>query len=133
MSAGDDGAAHINAYHIDDTYYFRHYFDDPVFDKLKPHYEPYDNRFEVPTHRFSELKDYLEGRGYHLHPVDDPEPLTVVVRKYTTHPDIVFDKSVIQTGTQNYNVFLMTTETAVQQAIDAGAQPITDTDLTLTI
>lgn len=133
MSA-PSGADTINAYHIEDTYYFRHYFDnDTIFDKLKPHYKPYDSRFEIPAKRFPEIKDYLEGRGYHLREITTPETLTVVVRKYTDHPDILFDQSVIQTGTTNYNVFLMTDQTAVDQAIDAGAQPITDTDLTLSL
>jgi len=134
MSADGDGAAVVNAYRIEDTYYFRHYFEeDGVFEKLRPHYQRYDYRFEVPANRFPEIKDFLEGRGYHLREVEDPESLAVVVRKFTDHPDVVFDESVIQTGVKRFNVFLMKDHATADRAIAAGARPLSDTDLTLTL
>ncbi|MFB6104636.1 MAG: hypothetical protein ABEJ57_06075 [Halobacteriaceae archaeon] len=134
MSADGTGADVVNAYRVEDTYYFRHYFDeDAVFDKLKPHYQPYDYRFEVPANRFPEIKDFLEGRGYHLREVEDPAALAVVVRKFTDHPEVVFDESVIQTGVNRFNVFLMKDRASADRAIAAGARPLSDTDLTLTL
>lgn len=133
-TAGQEDRVQVNAFRVGDTLLFAHYFEeDAVFEKLQPYYEHYDHRFEVPAGRIPEIRDFLEGRGYDLVTVEEPEEFAVAVRKFTDHPSVVFDASVIETGTQRYNVFLMESREAVAKAVERGARPLPATDLTLAL
>lgn len=131
MSAGGDGER-VNAFRVGDRYLFRHYFDgEEVFKRLKPYYQSSHYRFAVPAHRFEPLQVFLAERGYDLQVVDDPADYAVVVEKYTGHPDVVFEHSVIERTLDGHNCFVLTDQQAVEQAVDEGATAIAETDLGL--
>lgn len=120
----------INAFEIDDTYLFKHYFDqDEIFSELRRYYNESDYRFEVPADALTEVQALLEDRFFELAVVDDVEPFCVVKRKYTDHPDVLFKASVLQRKKQDYTVFLMKDQLSVEQAVNNGATPLSETDI----
>ena len=126
------GRTPINAFQVGDVYLFRHYFeDDEVFDELKRYYSPYDYRFEVPASRFGGVQRRLDEHGFALAEVPDPEPFTVVKRKYTAHPKVLFKGSVLHRSRGQFNCFVMKDQDAVEEAVAAGARRLADTDLDL--
>lgn len=125
--AGDEP---VNAFAVDETYLFKHYFEgDEVFDRLKTYYNNQQYRFEVPPDDLDEIRRFLAEHGYGLVVVDVPEAFVVVVRKYTGHPDNIFKESVIQRSVDGYNCFLMTDQDAVDRAVEAGATRLAETGL----
>jgi len=77
--AGDE---QVNVFEIDETYLFKHYFDDEnVFDRLKRYYNNQQYRFEVPADAFEELRSFLAEHGYGLVVVDAVAEFAVVVKK----------------------------------------------------
>ncbi|MFB6111528.1 MAG: hypothetical protein ABEJ35_03225 [Halobacteriaceae archaeon] len=129
---GQSGRVTVNAFLVADTYFFAHYFEEEaVFEKLQPYYDRYDHRFEVPAPRMPGIRDYLAGRGYDLEIVDDPDEFAVAVRKFTDHPDVVFEESVLEVGTDHFNVFVMRSRATVADAVERGARPLSTMDLTL--
>ncbi len=128
------GRTRINAFQVEDAYWFRHYFDDEdVFDALKQYYSSYDYRFEVPDSRFGRVERVLDEHGYSLAKVSDPEPFAVVKRKYTDHPKILFKGSVLHRGLGQFNCFVMKDQEAVEDALEAGARRLSETELSLEI
>lgn len=129
---GQGGQVRVNAFKVGDRHLFAHYFEEePVFEKLQPYYEHYDHRFEVPTTRIPEIRDFLKGRGYDLVTVETPDEFAVAVRKFTDHPDVVFEESVLESGTNRFNVFVLRNREMVARAVEQGARPLPATDLTL--
>ena len=125
--AGDE---RVNVFVVDDIHLFKHFFDDnEVFDRLKRYYNNHQYRFEVPVNEFEELREFLEEHGYGLVDVDVTEEFVVVVKKYTDHPDNIFKESVVQRTVNGYNCFLMTDQSAVENAVQQGAIRLTQTDL----
>ncbi|SDY63113.1 hypothetical protein [Halopenitus persicus] len=125
--AGDE---RVNVFVVDDVHLFKHFFDDDeVFDRLKRYYNNHQYRFEVPANEFEELREFLEDHGYGLVDVDVTEEFVVVVKKYTDHPDNIFKESVVQRTVNGYNCFLMTDQSAVENAVQQGAIRLTQTDL----
>jgi len=125
--AGDE---QVNVFEIDETYLFKQYFDDEdVFDRLKPYYNNQQYRFEVPPDEFEDLRSFLTEYGYGLAVVDVIEEFVVVVEKYTAHPENIFKESVIQRSIDGYNCFLMTDQTAVEQATREHATRLAETEL----
>ncbi|SEH56244.1 hypothetical protein SAMN05192561_10755 [Halopenitus malekzadehii] len=125
--AGDE---RVNVFVVDDVHLFKHFFDDDeVFDRLKQYYNNHQYRFEVPANEFEELREFLEEHGYGLVDVDVTEEFVVVVKKYTDHPDNIFKESVVQRTINGYNCFLMTDQSAVENAVQQGAIRLTQTDL----
>jgi hypothetical protein len=59
------------------------------------------------------------------------EEYVVVVRKYTEHPGNIFKQSVIQRSIPKYNCFLMTDQTAVEEAVGktSSAKRLTETEV----
>jgi hypothetical protein len=129
---GQAGLTRVNAFDVGDTLLFTHYFEEEaVFEKLKPYYERYDRRFAVPSGRLPEIRDFLRGRGYELVTVEDPDEYAVAVRTFSEHPEVVFEESVLETGTKQFNIFLLQDQEAVARAVGNGARPLTDTELSL--
>lgn len=125
--AGDE---RVNAFEVDETYLFRHYFEgEDVFDRLKGYYNNQQYRFEVPSEELDEVRSFLADHGYGLVVVDVLEAFVVVVRKYTRHPDNIFKESVIQRSVDGYNCFLMTDQDAVERAVEEGATRLGETGL----
>ena len=116
----------VNAFPIDGTVLFKHYFDgDDVFARLRPYYNGNQYRFEVPVGEFDSLRRDLREHGYDVRLVDDPDEFYVLVRQYTAHPDGIFKDSVRHASTGGYNVFLMKDEAAVEAAVAGGARRLT--------
>ncbi|MFB6197384.1 MAG: hypothetical protein ABEI52_03815 [Halobacteriaceae archaeon] len=124
------GTDRINAFEVEGTYLFKHYFEDEeIFAELKEHYNQYEYRFEVPAFRFEDVQALLRRHGYDLAVVDDVTPFTVVKRKYTNHPEILFEGAVLHRDLGNFNCFVMKDRSTVQQAVAQGARQLGDTDL----
>jgi hypothetical protein len=124
------GQEQVNVFEVDETYLFKHYFDgEEVFDRLKQYYNNQQYRFEVPPDEFEDLQSFLAEYGYGLVVVDAIEEFVVVVEKYTTHPENIFKASVIHRSVDGYNCFLMTDQTAVEQATREHAARLTETEL----
>ena len=51
-----------------------------------------------------------------------------MVKKYTTHPENIFKASVLQRSVNDYNCFLLTDQTAVEQAVIQGATRLSETN-----
>lgn len=125
--AGDE---QVNVFEVDETYLFKHYFDDEdVFDRLKRYYNNQHYHFEVPAEAFEDLRSFLAEHGYGLVVVDAVGEFAVVVKKYTEHPENIFKQSVLHRNVDGYNAFLMTDQTAVDRATREGAIRLTNTGL----
>lgn len=132
MPSFDVDREQINAFVIDDTYLFKHFFDrDEVFDALRPYYNESAYRFEVPAEEFSEVQDRLDDQFVDLTVVDDPDRFCVVKRRYTDHPDVLFKASVLQRERQDYTVFLMKDQLSVEQAVNTGATRLAESDVSV--
>lgn len=130
--ADDGGRTRVTVFRVGDRHLFRHYFEeDAVFERLQPYYERYEHRFSVPDARIAGVRDFLEGRGYDLVTAEDPDRYAVAVRKYTDHPQVVFDEAVLQVGTEGHNVFVLSDRTAVERAVEQGASPLRELGMTL--
>lgn len=130
MPSFDVDHEQINAFEIDGTYLFKHYFDqDEVFAELRRYYNESEYRFEVPAAALTEVQAFLEDCFVELAVVDDVEPFCDVKRKYTDHPDVLFKASVLEREKQDSTVFLMTDQLSVEQAVNNGATRVADTDL----
>lgn len=133
-TTGDGGDVdRVNVFRVDDRYLFRHYFDEAVFDLLRRYYDTGGYRFEVPASRFDPLRVSLRDRGYELTVVDAFEPYTVVVRKYSEHPENVFKAAVIQRSTDDYNAFVLRDKRSVALAVKQGATRLVDTDVEVSL
>lgn len=125
---GADGER-INVFPVGDRYLFRHYFDEDVFDLVRRYYDNREYRFDVPARRFAPLRASLSDRGYELRVVDDVAPYAVVVRRYSRHPENVFNAAVIQRRAGEHNVFVLRDKRSVALAVKQGATRLVDTDL----
>jgi hypothetical protein len=72
---------------------------------------------------------FLSDHGYALVTVSALAEFTVVVEKYSEHPDNIFKDSVLRRTDAEYNVFLMKDRVAVEQATLNGATRLTETNL----
>lgn len=130
MPTFDADREQINVFQVDDTYLFKHYFEQgEVFSQLRQYYNESDYRFEVPADELQSVRDLLEEHFFELVVVDDLERFCVVKRKYTDHPDVLFKASVLEREKQDSTVFLMTDQLSVEQAVNNGATRVADTDL----
>lgn len=124
----------INAFLVDDEYLFKHYFEErQVFSAINQYYNDYEYRFEVPRDQFASVRDLLDQQGYALVPVDSIADFCVLKRKYTEHPRILFEGSVLHRSIGNFNCFVMKDETAVRQAVEHGAIELHETELDVPI
>ena len=131
MSAATAAALEsVNAFPVGSTILFKHYFEgDAVFERLKPYYNGSQFRFEAPTDEFDSLRRFVRSHGYDLSVVDRPEDYYVVVRRYSTHPDGIFKRSVRHEAVDGYNCFLMKDRPALQRAVHQGATRLQDASL----
>ena len=119
----------VNVFEVDRTYLFKQYFEgENVFARFKQYYNNQYYRFEVPPDDFDSVRAFLDEHGYGLVLDGVPEEFAVVVRKYTAHPENIFKASVLQRSINEYNCFLLTDQTAVDQAVMQGATRLTETN-----
>lgn len=120
----------VNVFEVDEMYLFRHYVNgEEVFDRLKQYYNNQQYRFELPPDEFDEIRSFLADHGYELVPIDAVAQFSVVVEKYTAHPENIFKASVAQRSVDDYNCFLMVDQFSVAVAVDDGATRLTNVDL----
>ncbi len=122
------GQERVNAFQVGEQYYFKFYFEETaVFSQINQYYNQYEYRFEVPAGRFEWVKEFLADAGYDLVVVSEFAPFVVVKRKFTAHPNILFEKSVFHTTVQNFNCFVMDDHDAAEAAVAAGARYLRET------
>ncbi|MFB6137428.1 MAG: hypothetical protein ABEJ42_03675 [Halobacteriaceae archaeon] len=120
----------VNVFPDGDRLVFKQYFEeDAVFDRLRRYYNGDEYRFEVPPEDFDGVEHFLERHGYGLVVVEDVTPFTVVVRKYTDHPEDIFRNAVLHRSEPRHNLFVMRDRAAVEQATLQGAVPLAEADL----
>jgi len=125
--ATDDDPTEVNAFPMRDVLLVRHYFEgDGAFGVLEPYYDQRAYRFEVPQSELPAVQEGLAEFGYRLRVVDYLAPLAVVVRKYTRHPESVFEDAVAEFSNAEFNVFLLKDEAAVENAVRGGATRLVD-------
>lgn len=128
------GATRVNAFRVDEAFLFKHYFEDEgLFARLERYYDEYEYRFEVPTDRFEGVRALLDEHDYALVVVDDAEPFAVVKRKYTDHPNVLFEESVFHRGVDGFNCFVMKDRDAAERGIASGATSLSETGLEVSI
>lgn len=119
------GHERINAFPVDEEYWFKQYFDDAeVFAEVRSFYNPAEYRFEIPAARLGEIQSLLAEHEYGLVVVEAVDEFVVVKRKYTTHPRAIFRGAVLQRSVDQFNCFVMRDQAAVDQAIELGAMPL---------
>lgn len=127
-----EAGSRVNAFRIEDTYCFRHYFDgEAVFARLRRYYENEHYRFAVPAREFDGVRRFLSKHGYELREVADLERYTVAVAQYTAHPDDIFKQAVDQRSRDGYNLFVLKDADAVERAVAEGATRLRDADVAL--
>jgi hypothetical protein len=137
MPSFDVDTTEIIAFEVEeaDLYIFSQYFDnDKIFDELREWYNSEQYRFEVPTDEFDEVETFLGKYFYELTrvPPDAIELYCVVKRKYTDHADIL-RSSVYHTSQGNNTVFVMKDRLSAEQAVEQGATPLTDADISFSL
>lgn len=132
MTPAADGNT-ITAFHLGEEYVFAHYFErDHVFDRVREHYDDDGYRFEVPEDEFEDVREFLEAEGCRVYVVEDPEPYCVVMERYDEHADVLRE-SVAHWERRGHLFFLLRDERAVDEALDAGATPVAETEFALGI
>lgn len=131
MSGTDAEIERINAFLIDETYLFSHYFDrTDLFEEVSEYYSHDDYRFEVPADVFESVRDDLSEAGIHLVPIEDLEPYCVVTEKYDKHADIL-RQSVVNWERREHRFFVLPDQLAVERALGAGADRVEETPFVL--
>ena len=121
----------IVVFHIGDEYLFSHYFDrQDIFTAPQEYYQDENYRFEVPEDDFESVQQRLEDAYYKLTVVGELEPYCVVIDKYDEHAEILRE-SVATWERRGQRFFLMKNELAVKEAIERGADRLTETEFVL--
>ena len=120
--------AELYVFELNGRFAFRQYFESSgVFDALRDHYVPDEYRFEVPADEFDEVAATLRDHGWEPELVDDPEPFVVVIGQYERHADLL-KESVANWTRREHRFLLMRSPFAVEQAVQAGATPVAETE-----
>lgn len=114
----------VETFRIEETYYFRQYFDESAFDLLKQFYDPEGHRFAVPVQAFQRVAAELRDCGYALNIHRDLRPFTVALQRYSTHPEVIFSEKVYEWRQDDYHMFLLRTREAVEIALHRTALPL---------
>lgn len=127
MSAPD--GERVTVFDLGDEFLFKHYLgNEALFGALAEHYDDDEYRFSVPPDAFEDVRAELEGHGYEVTVVEEPEPYCVVVERYEPHADLL-RASVAHWTRRGHEFFLMPSRFAVERATDDGATPVPETDL----
>ncbi|MDY6770800.1 MAG: hypothetical protein SV186_02455 [Candidatus Nanohaloarchaea archaeon] len=120
----------INVFEVNDTYLFKHYFEnDEVFDELGRYYNQDAYRFELPDRTTLQQVDELLGEYFHtLNLVSDIEPYCVVVERGEDYSDILRN-AVVQFDRGRRIVFLMKDKLSADQAIEQDATPLEEAEI----
>lgn len=120
----------VNVFPIKDRFYFRRFFEDnAIFATLAPYYNDERYRFEIPPDRYETIANTLRSHEYEPVVVEDFTPFVVGQRRYSDHPRILFRSVVAQRSMKSYTLFLLKDRKSVEQAIDAGATPVSSLEI----
>lgn len=122
----------LYVFQIDDEYLFSEYFDHrDLFDRLSEYYDSDAYRFEVPADDYDAVVDALEEFYYDPVVVDEERAeFCVVTGKYDEHAESL-KRSVIHWERQGHRFFLMQSPLDVDEAIERGATPLSETEFVL--
>jgi hypothetical protein len=121
----------IRVFPMDDEYWFSHYFDrQDLFERLREYYNEDAYRFEIPAEEFETVRETLAEEYVELDVVKDREAFCVVKDQYSEYGDVLRD-SVAHWERQGQRFFLMKDELAVKEALERGAEQLTDTGYVL--
>lgn len=124
---GDDELETVYAFPMRDVLLVKHYFEGAqAFAALEAYYNQREYRFEIPQRELRTVQQTLGEHGYELEIVDYLEPYAVVVRKYSHHPESVFEDAVAEFSNADFNVFVLKDEAAVETAVRSGAQRLSE-------
>lgn len=131
MSTFDVDAEPLTVFEVGDEYLFAHYFNrEDVFETLRKYYNGDAYRFEVPADEFESVRESLEDAYFEPRVVTDLEPYCVVIDKYEEHADILRE-SVASWERRGHRFFLMQDELGANEALEAGAETLAETDFAL--
>lgn len=132
MPAFEVDTEQINVFEVNDTYLFKHYFDnDDLFDQLRQYYNPDAYRFELPDREtLQQIDDTLADYFLTTNLVDDIEPYCVAMDRGEDYSDI-FRNAVVQFDQGRHTVFLMKDQLSVDQAVEQGATTLAAADVEL--
>lgn len=119
----------IPTFHLGDEYVFKYFFEETaLFRRISTYYVKQKGRFEVPEAALADVQAALSEYSYALVVQPDVDEFVVGKRRYTDHPDVLFEQSVARRQSGNYHLYLMKDRRAVERAIDQGARPLADVD-----
>lgn len=129
MPTFDVDCERINVFELENFFVFKQYFElDEVFDHLREFYNGEEYRFEVSEDSLEEVRKRLADHYYELKVVENVEPFTVVKRRYSDHPELLFRNAVERWSQGDYHVFVLKDQLAVEQAVNQGAKRLSETD-----
>jgi uncharacterized protein YkuJ len=119
----------ITAFELDGTYLFKQYFDqDNVFAALRSYYNKDKYRFEVPEDNLDEVRQIIDDYFYDLRIENDLRSYCVVKQKDSNYSNIL-KNSVLTKRRSDHIIFLMKDQLSVEQAIEHGATPLSETHI----
>lgn len=132
MPTFDVDREQINVFVVNDTYVFKHYFDqDELFGQLEQYYNRDAYRFELPTEAaFETAATILDEFFYDLTLVDDIEPFCVVTQQGKDHSELM-QSTVVKFDRGRHNIHLLQDQVSVDQAVERGAVPLEDAPVDL--
>jgi len=131
MPQFDVDAERITVFRIDNEYLFSHYFDQKdVFADLSEYYNEDAYRFEVPVEDFDAVRERLEEAYFAPEIVTDLDPYCVVIDKYDEHAAILRE-SVITWERRGHRFFVVKDDLAVKEALERGAERVSETEFAL--
>ncbi len=113
----------INIFKLGDSYYFKHFFDDPdLFRELEPFYEKQKYRFKMPTAgERNKVMKILDKKGYDPNLIEDATPYTSEISKYQKYGELL-KNSVENYPMRDKMVLVMKDMAWVEQAVAMGAK-----------
>jgi len=132
MPTFDVDRTEIPMFTINGTYVFKYYFEDSdLFNQLKQYYNDDAYRFELTSdEELEEAARILDQYFFDLDVVDDPKPYCVVVPRNDDYSDILRN-TVARFSRGRHYIFLLKDTLSVDQAIEQGATPLRESDVTL--
>lgn len=128
MPTFDVDPEQLIVFEVGDEYLFSQYFEQQdVFEDLREYYNDTEYRFEVPEDEFDTVRKHLEDAYYEPVVVTDLAPYCVLINKYDEHAEIL-KQSIATWERDGKRFFLMKDDLAVKEAVERGAERISDTD-----
>lgn len=119
----------ITAFEVDSTYLFKQYFDrDDVFYALQSYYNRDKYRFEVDEDDLEDVRQILDENFYDLKIADALTNYCVAVEQGADYSDILRN-AVLTRRRSGYVVFMMKDLLSVEQAVEQGAQRLSETEI----